>query len=113
MPRPVGFQVLIKPDPVEKTTKGGIIVTDSYIDGESYIKETGEVVDIGPIAFYGYAGVDGDKYPTGHPRHNMAPNEIYGVRIGDRVEYHRGQGKLSKEDNGLRYIPDNLILGVL
>lgn len=45
--RPVGHRVLIKPDKVEETTKGGIILAPSLVNQEKNAQERGTVVAIG------------------------------------------------------------------
>jgi hypothetical protein len=112
MPRALGWNVLVKISKVDKKSAGGIELLDNTVNIENMKCEVGEVVDIGPIAFYGFSGCDPEKYPPSHPRHKMSPAEIYGIKIGDVVEFRRMEGKESAFDGDLRYIPDQLFAGV-
>lgn len=53
---PLLHYVLIKLDPVEEVTKGGIIIPDEATKKERKATETGTVVVIGPTAFEGLGG---------------------------------------------------------
>lgn len=48
--RVTGAKVLVKPEPIEEVTKGGIVIA-STIRERSQLKQTrGELVDVGPLA---------------------------------------------------------------
>jgi co-chaperonin GroES (HSP10) len=48
--QPLGYRVLIKPDPIEKTTASGLIIkTDERLD--KHTRHTGTVVKIGSTAW--------------------------------------------------------------
>ncbi|MEX0932329.1 MAG: hypothetical protein WDZ61_00345 [Parcubacteria group bacterium] len=72
---PCGFRVLIKPDPVLKKTKSGIVVS---VDDKLYRAATtiGTIVEIGPTAWRAYD--DGQPW----------------AKVGDRVYYAKYAGKI-------------------
>ena len=87
MLRAVGFRVLVKPDPVLKKTKSGIIIsTDERL--ERGATEKGTVVDVGPEAFLAHNRAAGfkDQQPW--------------VTVGQRIYFARYAGKwvLDPED---------------
>jgi len=47
IPQPVGYRILIRPRGVTEKTKGGIILTDSSKDGQSYLNSVGQVLATG------------------------------------------------------------------
>jgi len=47
VPQPVGYRILIRPRGVIEKTKGGIILTDSSKDGQSYLNSVGQVIAMG------------------------------------------------------------------
>jgi len=71
--KPLGDRVLVKPEQVgDKTTKSGIIITDSASRGETVF---GEVVAIGPGIFTH----NGERIPIS-------------VEVGDKVMYKKDMG---------------------
>lgn len=85
---PAGHRVLVKPDDVEKTSKGGIIITidDKY---EKASQETGTVVKIGFQAWKAFCNeqlADGTT-KWGEPW----------CKEGDKVIYVRHAGKRVKD----------------
>ena len=78
--RAVGHRVIVKPDPVEKTTESGIILSVNEKQ-EAQGSQKGTVIGVGPMAWknevYGY-GIDG-----------WAP----WCKVGDRVFFARYAGK--------------------
>ena len=71
--KPLGDRVLVKPEQVgDKTTKSGIIITDSASRGETVF---GEVVAIGPGIFT----QNGERIPIS-------------VEVGDKVMYKKDMG---------------------
>jgi len=112
--RPLGHLVAIEVLEVESKSKGGIIfTTGKNAEFEQDACEFGRIVEFGPTAFYGVTGCIPEKYPTGHPFHSMSPPEIWGVKIGDTVEFRRHEGKRSavKGKERIRYINDTQIVG--
>lgn len=55
--KPRGDRVLVRRDTIENMTKGGILLTESYTEGQK--KNFGTVVRVGP----GNRGPDGDRIP--------------------------------------------------
>lgn len=49
--RPADVKVLVKPDPVEEKTKGGIILADTTKDRDKYAGTKATLVAVGPNAF--------------------------------------------------------------
>lgn len=47
IPEPVGYRILIRPRGVTEKTKGGIILTDSSKDGQSYLNSVGQILAMG------------------------------------------------------------------
>ena len=47
IPQPVGYRILIRPRGIIEKTKGGIILTDSSKDGQSYLNSVGQVIAMG------------------------------------------------------------------
>lgn len=79
MPKAVGFRVLVRPDPIEETTKSGIVIAvDSSLERGAQV--TGIVLDVGPEAFKAFnraAGVVDQPW----------------VKVGDHVYYAKYAGK--------------------
>ena len=48
------YNVLVRMDPVEEKTRGGIILTESAVDRDAISRDLGTLVKISPLAF-GYA----------------------------------------------------------
>jgi chaperonin GroES len=48
---PLDVKVLVRPDPVEEKTKGGIILADSIKDQNKYATCSGRLIAAGPNAF--------------------------------------------------------------
>jgi co-chaperonin GroES (HSP10) len=90
MPKAIGFRVLVKPDDVIKTSKGGIaIVTDERLERGATV--TGIVLDVGPEAFRAFnksAGVDYTPW----------------VKVGDHVFYAKYAGKAIVGEDGENYL---------
>ncbi len=108
---PLGHYVLVESMEVKTMSRGGIALPKA--EREQSACEFGVVKAIGPTAFLGVDGCDPEQYPTGSPQHKMTPHQIWGLNIGDRVEYRRYEGKNTgiKEAGDLRYIPDMQIIG--
>lgn len=106
MDEPLGYYVLVEMKKVESTSSGGIILGDVSRDQEAV--DIGIVRAIGPTAFYGYAGCIPSEYPPSHPRFNMLPHEIWGIKIGDEVGYRRYEGKGGEEL--YKAIPDSQLI---
>lgn len=93
---PVEYKILVKPDPVEKISAGGIILTEQTQDKERYSKEEGVIVAIGSIAF-------------------TDPNWQVRPEVGHRIRHDRYDGALVKGKDGEEYrlINDKAIVAIL
>lgn len=111
---PLGFYVLVEMIEIEEKSSGGIIVqTEKERKREQNGCDIGYVRAIGNTAFRGFPGCNPDDYNPNHTFNKMTPAQIWGVEIGDKVEYRRYEGKESgvKEFDKFRYIPDTQIIG--
>ena len=94
---PIEYNVIVKPDPVEEKTAGGIILTDKAVEQEQSGATRGVLVAMSPLAFnYEKA------YATEKP-----------VKVGDRVAYSRYAGAEIEGEDGEKYrvIKDKDIIG--
>lgn len=107
--KPCGYYVLIRLDPVEQTTKSGIICkTANELEREKVGNSIGTVLAFGPAAFRGFSnGVDSP--------------EQWGVKVGDKIEFTSYDGKVPKSsdeldadgENMLRLIQDQHIIATV
>jgi co-chaperonin GroES (HSP10) len=113
--RPTGHFVLVEMVQVQEKTKSGIILGSGDTTKEQAAAEFGVVRAIGPTAFVGVAGCDPTTYPTGSEFYTKTPAGIWGVDIGDTVQYARyeGQEVKLKGMERFRYIPDVTIKAVV
>lgn len=77
----VGFRVLVKPDPIEKVTKAGIVIVEDERAQEAS-QYTGTVIDVGAIAWEAF-GPNNKGQPWAQP--------------GDRIIYSKYAGKKIKD----------------
>lgn len=82
--RPLGWRILVKLDPVEEVTKGGIIIPET--EGRGRARTTGTLVAVGKFA---WRDKDGNYKPW--------------ARVGNKVLFSKYDGKLIK----LPADPDN------
>jgi co-chaperonin GroES (HSP10) len=84
--RPLGHRIIVKPDEVEKTSPGGIVlVQDEKL--ARFNQQTGTLVAIGEDAWKAYRKVDENgKLVNGQPW----------AKVGDKVMYSRNAGKWIK-----------------
>jgi len=47
VPQPVGYRILLRPQGVIEKTKGGIILTDSNKDNQTYLNSVGQIIAMG------------------------------------------------------------------
>lgn len=81
--KPIGFHVLVLPDPVEETSKGGIILRPD--DREKTVITRGTVIDIAEGAW-------SDKPEGSYPK------------VGDRVIFAKYAGStITDEESGKEY----------
>jgi len=93
---PTGFHVLIKPDPVETKTAGGIILAVNE-KLEKHQTDTGEIVAIGKCAWSDKA--DGKAW----------------AKVGQRVYYAKHAGKFLKDpetDEEFLLVQDEDVLAI-
>lgn len=83
---PVDLRVLVKPDPVEETTKGGIILSDATKDREKYAGTKATLIAAGSNAFTEW----GDAA--------LKP------KAGDRVHFAQYSGSRIKGSDGEEYV---------
>lgn len=77
--RPTQFYVVVKLDPAEAMTNGGLIVPDTVQGKEQVAREKGVIMSVGPTAF---------------------PKETWGddpPKVGDRVMFARYAGTLFRD----------------
>lgn len=108
---PLGFYVLVEMIKIEDKSEGGILLGDVRREQDGC--DLGYVRAIGNTAFRGFPGCNPNDYPPSHEFYSQAPAQIWGINIGDKVEYRRYEGKLSgvKGVKNMRYIPDTQIIG--
>ena len=84
---PLGHKILVKVDPVEETTKGGIVlVQDERLERAASI--IGTLVAVGPSAWEAFRSVDAEgRWVNGAPW----------AKIGDRVIYSRHAGTTQQD----------------
>ncbi len=112
--KPLGHMVAIEVLEVESKSKGGIVLaTGKNAEFEQDACEFGRIVEFGPIAFREVTGCFPERYSPNHPHYSMTPPEIWGVAVGDVVEFRRFEGKQSAVNgkSRIRYIPDTEIIG--
>lgn len=83
----IGYRVIIKPDPVEEVSSGGIVLAINK-NRERAEVQRGTVYDIGPYAWmntlYGYGTPDWKPW----------------CKVGDRVWYSKYGGKILVDQEG-------------
>ncbi len=104
--KPCGYFVLVDVTEAESVTTGGIVLPRELVEKEQAVEETGIVVAFGPTCFVGMRGCDAEGVPA---------YEQWGLRVGDKVEFKKYEGKKSFVEGmeNHRYIPDTHILGVI
>ena len=85
---PLDVKVLVKPDPVEEKTAGGIILADTTKEKSRYAGTKATLIAVGPNAFREWG-------------------EGAGPKIGDRVLYAQYSGARQKGDDGEEYVVMN------
>ena len=97
--RPVQYMVIVKPDEVEKTTKGGIILPDTKVEKDEFQRMEGLLVAVSPMAFTFKDWPDGAEKP----------------KVGDRVTFARYNAtEITGRDGGKYwFMKDESILGVM
>lgn len=116
--KPLGFYILIEMEVVEEMTAGGIALPESLTNKEQDATSIGYVRAIGPTAYHGYPGCDAEDWQkelSGKCAADVTPPELWGLRIGQKIEYRKFEGKKSAIEGyeNYRYIPDSHIIGAL
>lgn len=98
---PQGDRVLLKPDQIEETTAGGIVIPASERDKHQMAQVTGVVVDIGSDA---WIHTTTQRYMDG----KWVPFERVGYskpwcKVGDRVTFARHVGLPTVGEDGEEY----------
>ncbi len=94
---PFEFNVLVRQDPVEEKTKGGLILAESTKEREKHMATKGTIVSLAPLAF------NADIWPKDMDR----------PRPGDRVLFSKHAGLLVEQDGDLRLLKDRDVLAGL
>jgi co-chaperonin GroES (HSP10) len=104
--KPCGYYVLVDVTPAETVTKGGIVLPDELTKKEQMAEETGTIIAFGPTAYVGMRGCEAE---------GLFAYEQWGLKVGDKVEFKKYEGKRSfvKGKENYRYIPDTHIMGVI
>jgi co-chaperonin GroES (HSP10) len=107
---PLGFQVLLEMEEVKDVSAGGVFMGD--VRREQSNVDIGYVRAFGNTAFRGFPGCDPESYPPSHQFHSMQPHQIWGINIGDKVEYHHLEGQTSRTKGYERFrvVPDSQII---
>ncbi len=110
--KPAGYFVLVDVTPVKSVSDGGIILSSDTVMKEQMAEETGTIVAFGPTAFVGMRGCEQTEEEI---RAGIWPPQKWGLKVGDKVEFKRFEGKKSyvKGFENFRYIPDTHIIGVI
>ncbi len=108
---PLGFYVLVEVIEVEDVSEGGIYLGDQ--GREQSAEEAGYLRAIGPTAYFGWEGCEKRMSPD--KSEIMWPHQMWGLEIGDLVEFRAYEGKRSAVPGyeRWRYVPDSHIIGVI
>ena len=97
--KPAGFRVLVKVDPVEEVSAGGIITMSMNESKREHVgRDIGTVVEFGPTCFLGYEGC---KKPE---------DWCDGLKIGASVEFNRYNGKTTRYSEKYEHLKDYRII---
>jgi co-chaperonin GroES (HSP10) len=107
--KPYGYFVLVKVDEVEQKSAGGIVLPEDYVEKEQAVIEKGVVIAFGPTAYVGMRGCEREDME----RTGKAAHQLWGVEVGDTVEFKKYEGKKSAltDCGSYRYIPDTHLMG--
>lgn len=104
--KPKGYFVLVEIEPVEETyANSSIVMPETYHKKEVGGRDIGTIISFGPTAFKGFEGCDSP--------------EDWGVKVGDKVEFNRYDGKtprigeIDQELANMRIIRDSDIIAGL
>ena len=104
LPTPTGYRILILPFSQKQTTKGGVVLADSYLEKERIGTNVGFVVSLGPDAYK-----DKNKFPNG-PWCQERDWIIFGRYAGARIKIDGGDLRLLNDDEVLAVVdnPENV-----
>jgi co-chaperonin GroES (HSP10) len=119
--KPTGYYILIKMEKVEETTESGIVIASkTENDRENNGHDVGVIEKFGPACFAGYQDngipltikLEADKV------HTLTADEraeMWGCKVGDKVEFNRYDGKKPRTDGyeDYRIIQDQHIIAVI
>lgn len=102
---PSGDRVLIRPDDIEKKTKGGIIIAETIAEQHQNAQSTGVLVAVGPDAFTHQTTlterfIDGSWKPV--ERTTTGYSGPF-ANIGDRVAFAKYGGLQVEGEDGVVY----------
>ena len=98
LPKPTGYRIMILPFSQKPTTKGGIALSDTYLEKERLGTNVGFVVSLGPDAYK-----DESKFPNGawcQERDWV----IFGRYAGARIKIDGGDLRLLNDDEVLAVV---------
>ena len=100
LPTPTGYRLLVLPFSQSAVTKGGIHLSESYLEKERLATNVGLVVSLGDDAYK-----DEVKFPNGHW---CAKGDwiIFGRYAGARIKIDGGDLRLLNDDEVLAVISD-------
>lgn len=100
LPKPCGYQVLVKMQVPVKITPGGLHLPPDTQDAEAMKKARGQVVALGPDAYHGTS--------NGAPRFPSGPY----CEVGDWIEWNRYQERrIHIGDEEYAFVHDDRVLG--
>jgi co-chaperonin GroES (HSP10) len=93
--RAIGHRIVVKPDPVEEKTAGGIVLAIDTKRERAAVQK-GTVLDIGPLAWTNEVIFGKSAKPW--------------CRVGDRVFFARYGGKMINLNEDTTQEPDNVVI---
>ena len=102
---PKGDRVLVKPDVIEETTPGGIVIPNEHRDKHQLAQMAGVLVAIGPDAWKDRVTdiervIDGELRLV--ERRTMGYSEPF-AQVGDRVCFAQYNGRNFEGEDGVQY----------
>ena len=96
---PTEYKVLVKPEPVELKSKGGIIIPDEARDRNQAAATRGEIIDVSPLAFTYDDWQSDERIP----------------KVGDMVAFARYAGVSIEGDDeeDYRLVSDKEVIAIL
>lgn len=102
---PKGDRVLVKPDVIEETTPGGIVIPNEHRDKHQLAQMAGVLVAVGPDAWKDRVTdiervIDGELRLV--ERRTMGYSEPF-AQVGDRVCFAQYNGRNFEGEDGVQY----------